>query len=309
MFLEKMPNIVNGSRHFGGEWLYQYDKIRVSQSTIRKEKENVVRPAPWVMNFFRLYCVMEGEIRLCADGVECDLSAGDCLFFDRNSVVRGLHGVTLPTHTTTIDFVAGALSDGRADCDSCTDLLNGYLFQDRLTRPISIPPGYVFHDTSGEARWYIEQLTREYRERGVGYQRAIKNLLEQILLLIYRDLHKLQAEQVACPDIVQYTIDYVQANYANPITLTDLSRQMNYSVSYLSLRFKEYMGISFVKYLLQFRIYSATCLLHTHPNKTVAEIARMVGISDTEYFRNKFRTIVGMTPTEYRKYTAKLQNW
>ena len=306
---EKIPNKINGARHFAGEWLYQYDKIRISQFTIREEKENVVKPAPWVMNFFRLYCVAEGEIRLCADGVECVMLPGDFLFLDRNSVVQSQGAAQLPTHTITVDFVAGALSNGQADCDSRTDLLNGYLFTDRLSRPIRIPPGYVFHDENGEALWYITQLDREYHERGVGYQRAIKNLLEQLLLLIYRDLQKLQAEQVACPDIVQYMIDYVQANCTSPITLTDLSRQMNYSVSYLSLRFKEYMGISFVKYLLQVRIYRASCLLHTHPNKTVAEIARMVGIADTEYFRNKFRTIVGMTPTEYRKYTARLQTW
>ncbi|MBR6238251.1 MAG: response regulator [Lachnospiraceae bacterium] len=89
-------------------------------------------------------------------------------------------------------------------------------------------------------------------------------------------------------------------NYAQNITLRDLSAKYYVNSSYLGQLFKKRYGISFKDYLSNIRIDEAASML-LKTDKKVTEIAEEVGYHDTDYFINRFIAIKGCTPSKYRK--------
>jgi len=93
---------------------------------------------------------------------------------------------------------------------------------------------------------------------------------------------------------------YILKNYAQPITLEEVSAEIGFSVNYFSTLFKKETGEGFAKYLTRVRIDEARSLLRD-TNQPVAEICKNVGYGDLKHFTHTFKTETGLTPGEYRK--------
>ena len=87
---------------------------------------------------------------------------------------------------------------------------------------------------------------------------------------------------------------------AEPITVPELARRADLSVSRFAHLFAEQVGVSPMRYLERQRLRLAEQLLDLTP-RTVAEIARAVGYDDPLYFSARFRAHTGMPPTTYRR--------
>lgn len=79
-----------------------------------------------------------------------------------------------------------------------------------------------------------------------------------------------------------------------------LAKEMSMSQSTLYRKIKSASGISPVDLIKNIRLDKAAYLL-THTDKTIAEIAWIVGINSPVYFRNCFKERFGKTPTLYRE--------
>lgn len=94
--------------------------------------------------------------------------------------------------------------------------------------------------------------------------------------------------------------DFINNNYKNSeINLTYVANKFGFNPSYLSRRFKEETGMSFVDYVTKCRMDKAIELLH---KKTAMYItAREVGIPDPNYFSKCFKKYTGKAYTEKMK--------
>ncbi|MCD9020669.1 response regulator [Cohnella silvisoli] len=100
--------------------------------------------------------------------------------------------------------------------------------------------------------------------------------------------------------LVQKAIRYIEEHYADTITLTFMAGYVHLNPAYFSALFKQEMEVNFVDYLNQVRIRSAQALLKDYSMK-IYEVAGKVGYGSTQHFMKTFRTIVGITPSEYRQ--------
>ncbi len=92
----------------------------------------------------------------------------------------------------------------------------------------------------------------------------------------------------------------VQKNYAENLTLKELSEKYFVNSAYLGQLFRKKYGLSFKDYLNGYRIeQAASQLLHT--DKKIIEIAQSVGYHDLDYFVNRFILVKGCTPASFRK--------
>ncbi|QNK55923.1 response regulator [Paenibacillus sp. PAMC21692] len=101
-------------------------------------------------------------------------------------------------------------------------------------------------------------------------------------------------------NIVNDIKSYIDANYADNLTLKYLAVHFHLSPSYLGKRFREEVGESFNDYVNRIRIHKSQQLLVTtreHAN----DIAASIGYSDPNYFYRLFKKHVGCSPTEYRR--------
>ena len=96
---------------------------------------------------------------------------------------------------------------------------------------------------------------------------------------------------------------FAEENYRNPITLADAARDAFVSPSYLSGLFKSCTGMNFTAYVQELRLRRAVTLL-TETDDSISAIASACGFASPNYFKDVFRRVIGMPPTEYRRQAA-----
>ncbi len=101
-------------------------------------------------------------------------------------------------------------------------------------------------------------------------------------------------------DVVDMVIEYIEAHYGDEeLSLNFLASYVNFSPNHLSMLFSQQTGMSFIKYLTDFRMNKAKELLKC-TNKRSVDISTEVGYKDPHYFSYCFKKNTGMTPTQYR---------
>ncbi len=94
-------------------------------------------------------------------------------------------------------------------------------------------------------------------------------------------------------------IAYLGRHLHESLTLDGLAAHFYLSRSQLVRRFHTATGVPPMQYLNQLRIDRARALLFT--DRPIAEIARLVGIQDVNYFYRLFKNIAGATPQKFRE--------
>lgn len=90
-------------------------------------------------------------------------------------------------------------------------------------------------------------------------------------------------------------LQYIRQHYAEHISLTDLSQQMNISCTHLNAKFKAETGYTFHGFLNYYRIRRAVELQRNGAYK-LYEIAELVGFSDYKYFNKVYKKYTGYSP-------------
>lgn len=100
--------------------------------------------------------------------------------------------------------------------------------------------------------------------------------------------------------------NYIQANYQSQISLNNLADQLYLSNAYLSKYVKKHLGLTFMEYLNNVRLFHAVDeLLYTKKNMT--HIALDNGFPTSATFTKAFRDIYGEAPSEYRRKMREQQ--
>ncbi|MFE0019650.1 GlxA family transcriptional regulator [Amycolatopsis sp. NPDC059021] len=92
---------------------------------------------------------------------------------------------------------------------------------------------------------------------------------------------------------------WLEDNTGRDLTLEDVARQAGMSTRTLNRRFREQTGTTPLQWLLRARVRQAQYLLEAtgHP---VDRIASQVGFGSPTAFRERFKRVVGTSPTSYR---------
>ncbi|MDD2971259.1 MAG: response regulator [Lachnospiraceae bacterium] len=99
---------------------------------------------------------------------------------------------------------------------------------------------------------------------------------------------------------VYQAITYIKSHYATDLNMATVSNHVSMNYSLFSIVFKEYTGVNFVNYLKNIRIQEAKRLLE-HTDDRIQEISRKIGYENEKHFMKTFKSISGVSPTEYRK--------
>ncbi len=100
-------------------------------------------------------------------------------------------------------------------------------------------------------------------------------------------------------EIVSLIKVYIQNNYQNIIDLTVLSENLGFSASYLTKIFIKYEGMTPSRYIKQYRISIAKQLLR-NTDIPISAISEQTGFSDQFHFSKTFKSVMGISPTQYR---------
>ena len=259
-------------------------------------QENVT---PHAHDYLELVYITQGEIIHTVNESENVVRQGDFFIIDYHTH----HSyTTLPDnscHLTNCLFLPSLIDPTLKDCKSFETLINNHLIHFNNNILKTNPANYVFHDDDGRIGTLFKTLVHEYTKKTYGYIEMIRSKLIEILILTMRKIIK--EEAAACMDeTISQVLSYIDAHYAQEITLTSLSRTLNYSLPYLSLKFKRAMGLPFSEYLQKIRI-EQSCRLLLNTNKSIHEIAELVGYHDINFYYTVFKRLLAATPREFRK--------
>lgn len=132
--------------------------------------------------------------------------------------------------------------------------------------------------------------------------------LQAMLYLFLSIIADSQKDKIDAPSgnvYVNHAISYIQSHYSMPVTIEEISDYVRINRSYLSSLFKEYVGLSPIKYLQNFRITRAQHML-TITNLPIESIALSCGYQSAEAFHKVFRQKNGISPKQYRKMKREL---
>ncbi|HEY2184631.1 MAG TPA: AraC family transcriptional regulator [Xanthobacteraceae bacterium] len=96
---------------------------------------------------------------------------------------------------------------------------------------------------------------------------------------------------------------YIEEHVADAIPLAELAKLVNLSAYYFCRAFKQSFGVPPHRYHINRRIECARTLLSS-TERSVTEIALVLGFSETSSFTAAFRQSTGIAPTEYRRSVA-----
>ncbi len=108
-----------------------------------------------------------------------------------------------------------------------------------------------------------------------------------------------QSKSMPYSFIISRCIKYIEDNYMNNISLSDLADYTHKSKSYLSTLFKMETNVNFSTFLINYRIEKAKLLLKESDSK-IYEIAEQVGFNNPYYFSKVFKDITGLSCKTYR---------
>lgn len=120
-------------------------------------------------------------------------------------------------------------------------------------------------------------------------------LLEQ-LITEYSDITSASAQEETSLEM-KTVCDYFEKNYAQSISLDQLSSLTGMSKYHLLHCFTKQKGISPYSYLETVRINHAKKFLEQ--GETPTDVAFMTGFNDQSHFTNFFKKLIGLTPKQY----------
>ena len=96
--------------------------------------------------------------------------------------------------------------------------------------------------------------------------------------------------------------------YTEPTESTEIPlSEMGLTSGELSYFCKSRYGKTFLTVRKELRIKEACRLILEHPDSKISEIGTMVGFSEPSNFRHQFKSVEGITPSEWRDSHKKIQ--
>ena len=120
--------------------------------------------------------------------------------------------------------------------------------------------------------------------------------------IVIRSMEEERQEEPASP--LSAMIGRIDENPGRHVTIDQIAGELNFSRSHFCRLFRKETGMSFNEYLTKARI-SKACDLFMHTHMSTADVANLVGISNTYYFKQTFKKAMGVELDQWREENCK----
>lgn len=148
----------------------------------------------------------------------------------------------------------------------------------------------------------FHSIINEMNNKESAYDLCVKGKLIELCAFALRYLPNSNIDKIKksnrLPDIdrIKSAMKFIENNYSNEISLSDISAKVHFSTCYFSRMFKRFTGINFGTYISEVRIEHAEFLIKT-TSKSITEIAFECGFNSVRTFNRAFKKIKGQTPS------------
>ena len=288
MLENKMPHFVDSilTQEAAGAAL-ENGPVTVGLYTNIENVQSVVHSHP----YYEMILPVSGSIvRYSIGGSIFDLQLGELIFFPAGMYHSGLFHVT----DTVSDRIVVQINAALWNRLSLMTGLNKNSWQQNL----------VILDAEAVRQWelrgLLERLGHSCRLDS-SIRAAVQDceISELLLLLDHQLMHQDAAAPGAYNELVTRAVAYLQSHYTDPdLTVSQLAGYTYTSREHLSRVFREYTLESVHSYLTNLRMQHCRDALAM--GSSVLDACNDSGFSNYSSFLKSFRSLYGVTPTEYR---------
>lgn len=184
-----------------------------------------------------------------------------------------------------------------------------------LARDVAKLPVQLDDSVFPKFRYYFDCILKESEENlpysydricmylGLALTAILRSGYTQGLPGLPTGTEETSIQQVGGVDMHLVT-QYIQQNYASPISLEELAKIAIASKSTLIQAFKLAFDTTPIKYINRIRLEKAKVLL-LNTDSSISEISEMVGFQSLHYFSRYFKSHEKLAPIEYRQRYSK----
>lgn len=250
-------------------------------------------------DFLEVSYVLEGCASHTVEGVSTVLKKGDYFIIDYNKRHKYKKVGDDTFKIINCLFVPQLIDETLKNCHQLEEVVNNYLIKFDFYHLKDHPTKVIYHDTDGHVGRLFHQLCEEYKNRPIRYLETMRCYLILILIDIMRQLQQpvpVETEN----EMVRYIADYVQKNFMEKLSLKEITKKYNYSLTHVSQTFHKETGMTFQEYIQSVRIRES-CRLLINTSKKISDIAALAGYTNVKFFNEVFKRQTGMTPRQFRK--------
>jgi AraC family transcriptional regulator len=244
------------------------------------------RIAPRVPGDDMVFLVLGGRCLLTVGDARVEGRTGDVLFLPAGVQHQAEGFPQDPLEVIVIHYLASTLTGA--------SLANVWSWPLRLT------PAHP-----AVLRALLAQACREYHLQPAGWKLALNALVTQAFLNLLRQsgIERRQAApagRVMAGGRVAPALHAMRGQLAAPLAIPELARLCGLSEPHFRRLFRRATGVTPVRYLQRLRVEEARLLLR-QTDRTVADIAGLLGYAEPSHFSAVFHRHMHLWPGEYRK--------
>lgn len=243
---------------------------------------------------FELIFMQHGELFLTCNNKTFHARKGDLLVINPNDI-HHFRSITTYVDYYCIIFdlsLLRSLTTDPLDIEFLIPLANNQLFFDNLIS---------YNDEMSDC---LKHLVDEYNNKRPSCMLAIKAYLFLMLTLLFRNCnysvltHSTLKRKNHNIFLIKNILDYLHTNYMEDIDIESLAKSFNISYHHLCHLFKDYTNKTIIQYVTSLRIDKATYYL-INTDKSITEIALLVGYHDANYFSRMFKKAKSISPRDF----------
>jgi len=146
----------------------------------------------------------------------------------------------------------------------------------------------------------FEKLEQELAAREPGFRFSATAIFMEIITFLSRCYSKSMHSDSQSLLKIAEAIVYLETNYAEPTDVEQLAQISHMSKRSFVRAFKKATGLSTISYLIRVRVSKSVELLRRE-KMSISKIASLVGYEDSNYFCRLFNSVLGVSPSAYRK--------
>ena len=199
-------------------------------------------------------------------------------------------------------FPAGCTVAARWSHDSDVTLVSIDTCLTSDLRQAVFEPIPVFHSPAIDR--LVRIMSAELAREDIGFDVALGALADLALIEVLRLQARLNQKssrlERLTPRQVKQLQDFIHGSLNTQISLTELAKLVNLSVSHFARAFRASIGVPPARYIRQQRLEQARQLLISG-EQSIQELASRYGFASASHFAELFRIHFGMSPREYRR--------
>ena len=266
-----------------------FDSVKllyVSTSKYAGDWQSILHSHP----FSELFYVVQGSGSFITEGMEFSVGKNDLVIINPN-----VQHTEKSLPTAPLEYIVLGIEGLSFSFEEIAATKEGVCMQ------TAFGDVYKYNTQNSNIYAYLNILLEEIRKKAANYETVCQNLLEVIMICMLRNnnLSIVQSSNALLNRECTQIKNYLDANYAENITLDMLASLSHMNKYYLVHAFTKCIGISPITYLLQKRIQEGKSLLES-TSYSISQISAALGFSSQSYFSQTFKKATGKTPVQYR---------